>query len=85
MVKKKKEGNAMKVFRGRSTSRQMVTNFFSITGHVAIEQRRVVNSEWHTVICAAEILGEIRKKSIVLQNDNALTKKELLTYQTWNC
>ncbi|GFY59252.1 putative mariner transposase [Trichonephila inaurata madagascariensis] len=60
------EPNPTKVVRTRSISKQMVACFFSITGHeatVALQQRRMVNSEWHTTICLPKFIRKIRKKS----------------------
>ena len=58
------ESNPTKVDRARSTSKQMIACFFRKIGHVAIvplEQRRTVNSEWHTTICLPVIFEAIRK------------------------
>ncbi|GFU40787.1 putative mariner transposase [Nephila pilipes] len=72
------EAKPTKVVRGRSTSKQMIACFFGINGHVAtvaLEQRRMVNSEWYMTICLPEVIGEIRKKQknrrIILHRDNA--------------
>jgi hypothetical protein len=58
------EPNPTKVVRGRSTSKQMVTCFFGITGHVAtvaLEQRRTINSEWYATICLPEVIQKFEK------------------------
>ena len=58
------EPNPTEVARARSTSKQMIANFFGKTEYVAIvplEQRRNVNSEWYTTICLPIVLQEIRK------------------------
>jgi len=36
------------------------SSFFGTTGHVALEQRRMVDSKWYTIICLPEVLGKIR-------------------------
>ena len=72
------EQNPTKVFRARSTSKQMVACFFRKTGHVAtvpLVQRRTINSEWYTTICLPEVFGKIRetnrRRRIILRKDNA--------------
>lgn len=53
--------NLTKVVRGRIRSMQQVVCFFGITGYVvtvALEQRMMVNSEWHTTICLSKVVGE---------------------------
>ena len=49
--------------------------FFGKSGHIAIEQRRLVNFEWYTTICLAVVFQEIRKtkrrRRITLHHDNA--------------
>ncbi|GFY02951.1 HTH_48 domain-containing protein [Trichonephila clavipes] len=58
------EPNSTIVVRTR-ISKQMVACFFSIIGHeatLALQQRRTVNSEWHTTIYLPEFIGKIRGK-----------------------
>ena len=61
--------------RTQSTCNQMITCFFSTTGHVPLEQCRTVNSECYTTICLPVVFQEIRKtnrrRRITLHHDNA--------------
>ena len=50
------EPNPTKVAHKRSTFKQMIAYFFGKSEHVAIvpleqQQRRTINSKWHTTIC----------------------------------
>ncbi|XP_011063839.1 PREDICTED: uncharacterized protein LOC105151695 isoform X2 [Acromyrmex echinatior] len=54
-----------KVVRSRSVAKQMIACFFSYTGHVttvALEDRRIVNTDWYTTICLPEVINELRRK-----------------------
>ena len=76
------EPNPTKFACTRSTSKQMIACFFFFffgkTGNVAIvplEQRRIVNSEWYTIIYLPVVFQEIRKinrqRRITLHHGNA--------------
>jgi hypothetical protein len=60
--------------------------YFAISGHVAtivFEQRRMLNSEWHTVICLLEAFREIRKENkrrcIILNHESSSSHTSALT------
>jgi len=53
-----------KVVRSRSAAKQIVARFFGYTGHVttvALEDRRIVNTDWCTTICLPEVINELRR------------------------
>ncbi|GBP18647.1 hypothetical protein EVAR_14417_1 [Eumeta japonica] len=69
------EPNPTKVIHAKGTLKQMVACFFGINGHVTLENRKTVNSEWYTTICLPEVFEEMRKNNrqrrIILHHDNA--------------
>lgn len=75
-----------KVARSRSIGKQMVANFFSITGHVVtvpLIQQRTVTSQWYTTIGLTTALQEVRKNNpnrrVILHHDNASAHTGKLT------
>ena len=51
----------------------MIACFFGYTGHVALKDRRTVNTDWYTIICLPEVINELRRinRRIILHYDNA--------------
>lgn len=77
-----------KVTRSRSVAKQMVSCFFTKTGHVAtvaLENQKTVNSAWYTTICLAEVFNKLRetnpKRRIILHHDNASSHTSAQTTQ----
>ncbi|GBO99583.1 hypothetical protein EVAR_729_1 [Eumeta japonica] len=69
---------ANKVVRERSASKRMIASFFDKKEHVttiALENFRIVSSDWYTTICLLEVIDELRKNNskrrIILYHDNA--------------
>jgi len=40
-----------RIVHSRSAAKKMIACFFGYTGHVALEDRRIVNTDWYTTIC----------------------------------
>ncbi|GBP11687.1 hypothetical protein EVAR_77805_1 [Eumeta japonica] len=56
--------NPTKVIRAKSTLKEMFACFLGINGHVVtviLENCKMVNSEWYTIICLPEVFEEIRE------------------------
>jgi len=67
-----------KVDHSRSAAKQMTACFFGYTGHVvivALEDRKIVNTDWYTTIYLAEVINKLRRTNrncrIIFHHDNA--------------
>lgn len=67
-----------KVVRAKSTKKQMVAVFFTISGHVMtvpLEEGRTVTAEWYTTVCLPEVFKQLQEKrrlhGVLLHHDNA--------------
>ena len=71
------EPKPTKIVRSRSAAKQMIACFFSYTvvATVALEDRRIVNTDWYITICLPEVINELRRtnrnRRIILHHDNA--------------
>jgi len=72
------ERKPTKVVRSCSAAKQIITCFFGYTGHVttvALEDRKIVNIDWYTIISLPEVINELRRtnrnRCIILHHDSA--------------